>query len=86
MFCCDATLQNLAPQRSETLTCQLNYIVPVHDTQRSASAEAQRRPLHAVGSALRVLIVRIFPKQRLKDLLVLFVVLKSVDIHSVVNN
>ena len=37
-------------------------------------------------STLRVLKVLIFPKQRLEGLLVLLVVLKSVDIHGVVDN
>ena len=46
----------------------------------------ERRPLHAVVSTLRALKVQIFPKQRLEDLLVFFVVLKRVDIHSVVDN
>jgi len=47
---------------------------------------AQRRPLHAVVSALRVLDVRALPKQRLEGLLVFFVLLKGVDIHSVVDH
>src|SRR6266446_1186099 len=50
------------------------------------SGRAQRRPLNAVVSALRVLEVRALPKQRLEGLLVFFVILKSVDIHGVVDN
>ena len=46
----------------------------------------ERRPLHAVVRTLRALKVQIFPKQRLEDLLVFFVVLKRVDIHSVVES
>jgi hypothetical protein len=51
----------------------------------SASAVAQRRPLF-VTSALRVLDDRALPEQRLEGLLVFFVLLESVDIHSVVDN
>lgn len=46
----------------------------------------QRRPPHAAVSALRLQKVSILSKQRLEDLLVFFVVLKSVDIHGVVDN
>lgn len=46
----------------------------------------KRRPLHAVVSLLRPLEISILSKQRLEGLLVFFVVLKSVDIHGVVDN
>jgi hypothetical protein len=55
------------------------------DSVGQYDAGAQSRPLHAVVSALRALEVPILPKQRLEGLLVFLVVLKSVDIHGVVD-